>query len=89
MPSGELLVNRFVTPQNPFCTTFWANRRSKSNVRRLMPISLTRSAGWMLIVCRSSSKPHIQGNLAGGLQQFFSWVGHGLAEGSLELHCGY
>ena len=43
MPQGWLQVNRFVTPQNLKCTVSGAENRAKSNFRKTLPTTLTRS----------------------------------------------
>ena len=43
MPHGLLQVDRFVTPQNLFCIVSGAINRAKSNHRRILPVTLTRS----------------------------------------------
>jgi len=43
MPQGWLQVNRFVTPQNLKCTVSGAKNRAKSNFRKILPVTLTRS----------------------------------------------
>ncbi len=41
MPQGLLQVDRFVTPQNLFCTVSGAINRAKSNFRNILPVTLT------------------------------------------------
>ena len=43
MPQGLLQVDRFVIPQNLFCTVSGAKNRAKSNFPKILPITLTRS----------------------------------------------
>ena len=43
MPQGLLQVDRFVTPQNLFCTVSGAINRAKSNLLNILPITPTRS----------------------------------------------
>jgi hypothetical protein len=43
MPQGLLQVDRFVTPQNLFCTVPGATNPAKSNMRNILPVTLTHS----------------------------------------------
>ena len=43
MPQGLLQINRFITPQNLLCTVSGAKNPGKSNRRKILPVTPTRS----------------------------------------------
>jgi len=58
MPQGLLQVDRFVTPQNPFCTVSGAINRAKSNCCNYVPVSHTHSIICAQNVISNARKSH-------------------------------
>ncbi len=71
MPQGLLQVNRFVTPQNLFCTVSDAINRAKSNFRNILPVNPTHSITCSENVISSQRKSRALKNLRVCVFQIF------------------